>query len=168
MYYHLKKPLQIKYDFWKIIHSRLVEASRQWYNTVRQVLLSLVFKIPKADPSLFYYKNINELEGIITIHVDDFFSAGTAHFFKDIISKICEKFTVGKECNTAFRCLDLDLKEHTHYVKLLDTDNLKDEDICIHDTLRSTNGKLILISGQTRPDVGFDVCYIASNWKIQH
>ena len=64
--------------------------------------------------------------------------------------------------------MDLDLKEHTHYVKLLDTDNLKDEDICIHDTLQSTNGKLILISGQTRPDVGFDVCYIASNWKIQH
>ena len=127
--------------------------------------MSLVFKIPKAQPSLFYYKNINEVEGIITIHVDDFFSAGTAHFFKDIISKICEKFTVGKECKTAFQCLDLDLKEHTHYVKLLDTDNLKDEDIYIHDTLQSTNGKLIWISGQTRPGVGFDVCYIASNLK---
>ena len=50
---------------------------------------------------------------------------------------------MGKECNTAFRYLGLDLKEHknyisldqTHYIKLLDTVNLKDETLCIHDTL---------------------------------
>ena len=49
----------------------------------------------KADPSLFYYQNSKELEGIIAIHVDDFLSAGNEQFFIDIISKICEKFTVG-------------------------------------------------------------------------
>ena len=37
----------------------LVDASRQWYNTVQQVLLELGFKMAKADPSLFYYKNNN-------------------------------------------------------------------------------------------------------------
>ena len=68
---------------------------RQWYNTVKQVLLSLGFKMSKADPSLFFYQNNNKLEGIIKIHVDDFSSAENEHFFKYIISKICEKFTVG-------------------------------------------------------------------------
>ena len=61
---------------------RLVDASRQWYNTVKQVLLSLCFKMSKADPSLFYYQNNNKLEGIIAIHVNDFLSAGNEHFFQ--------------------------------------------------------------------------------------
>ena len=64
----------------------------------------------KADSSLFHYQNNNELENIITIHVDDFLSAGNKHL-KDIISTIREKFTVGKECNTASRYLGLDLDE---------------------------------------------------------
>ena len=94
-------------------------------------------------------------------------------FSKIPFPKIHEKFTVGKECNTAFCYLGLDLKEHrnyisldqTHYIKLLDIINLKDENLSIHDTLQSTIGKLIWISGQTRPDVSFDVCHLSSNLK---
>ena len=55
----------------------------------------------EADPSLFY----NELECIITIHVDDLISAGNEQFFKNVISKIHGNFTLGKECNTAFQYL---------------------------------------------------------------
>ena len=73
----------------------------------------------------------------------------------------------------AFRYLGLDLKEHknsisldqTQYIKLLDIVNLKDEHLCIHDKSQSTIGKLIWISGQTRPDISFDVCHLASNLK---
>ena len=137
------------------------------------MLLSLGFKMSKADPSLFYYQINNELEGIITIHVYNFLSPGNEQFFNDIISKIHEKFTVGKECNTAFCYLGLDLEEQrnyisldqTHYTKLLDTVNFKNENLSIHDTLESTIGKLIWISGQTRPDISFDVCHLASNLK---
>ena len=58
---------------------------------------------------------------------------------------------MGKKCNTDFRYLGLDLKGHrnyisldqTHYIKLLDTVNLKDENLSIHDTLQSTIGKLM-------------------------
>ena len=151
----------------------LVDASRQWYNTVKQVLLQLGFKMSKAEPSLFYYKNNNELEGIVTIHVDDFLNAGSEYFFQEIILKIRQKFTMGKECNTAFRYLGLDLKEsnngisldQSHYINLLNTVNIKDENLCIHDTLQSVIGKLIWISSQTRPDTCFDVCHLASNLK---
>ena len=52
------------------------------------MLLSLGFKISKADQSLFYYQNNNELQGITTIHVYGFLSAGNEQFFKDIISKL--------------------------------------------------------------------------------
>ena len=122
---------------------------------------------------MFYYQHNNELKDIITIHAHNFLSTGNEHSFKNIISRIREKFTVGKECNNAFRNLRLDLKEHkycisldqTHYIKLLDTVNFKDENLCIHDTLQSTIGKPIWISGQTRPNISFDVCHLASNLK---
>ena len=127
----------------------------------------------KADPSLFYYKNNNELEGIVTIHVDDFLNAGSEYFFQELIPKIRKKFTVGKECNTAFRYLGLDLKENnngislnqSYYINLLNIVNIKDENLCIHDTLQSVIGKLIWICGQTRPDICFDVCHLVSNLK---
>ena len=50
----------------------------------------------KADPSCFRYQKNNELGDIITTHVDEFLRAGNEPFFKDTISKIREKFTVGK------------------------------------------------------------------------
>ena len=38
----------------------------------------------KADPSCFRYQKNNELEDIITTHVDEFLRAGNEPFFKDI------------------------------------------------------------------------------------
>ena len=62
---------------------RFVDTSRQWYGTVKQALLSLGFKMSKADTHpYFFYQNNNELEGIITIHVDDFSSAENQNFFQ--------------------------------------------------------------------------------------
>ena len=72
----------------------------------------------KGDPSLFYCQNNNKQEGIIIINVDDFLSAANEQFFKDTISKMHEKCTVGKECNIAFCYLGLDLKEHRNYISL--------------------------------------------------
>ena len=43
--------------------------------------------------------------------------------------------------------------------------NFKDKNLCIHDTLQATTGKLICISGQTRPDISFYVCHLVSNLK---
>ena len=54
----------------------------------------------------------------MAIHVDDFLSAGNEQFLKYTISKIHEKFTMGKECNTAFLYLGLDLKERRNYISL--------------------------------------------------
>ena len=74
----------------------------------------------KADPSLFYYQNNNELEGIITIHVDDFLSAGNEFFFLKIpFPKYVKSLHWGK--NTDFRYLGSDLKEHKNYISLYQT-----------------------------------------------
>ena len=78
---------------------------------------------------------------------------------------------MGKKRNTAFCYLGLGLKElknsvsldQTHYIKLLDTVNLQDENLYIRETWQSPVGKLISISGQTRPDISLDVGHLASN-----
>ena len=70
--------------------------------------------------------------------------------------------------------MGLDLKEHKncmskdqiHYIKLLDTVYMKDENLCVDDTLQSTIGKLIYISGYISLDIRFDVCHLTSNLKI--
>ena len=58
---------------------RLFDASRHWYNTVKQVLLSLGFKMSKADQCLFYCQNNNELEAV---NVDDFLRRRKRTVFK--------------------------------------------------------------------------------------
>ena len=151
----------------------LVDASRKWYVKVKDVLISLDVKMSKADPSLFYYHHNNEPQGIIAIHVDDFLWCGNDYFFRNVIEKIHNQFIIGKEFNTAFRYLGLDLKEYkdhilldqTHYIDSLNTVNIKDENLSIHDKLQSAIGKLIWISGQMRPDISFDVCQLATNLK---
>lgn len=43
--------------------------------------------------------------------------------------------------------------------------NITEENLCIHDTLQSTIGKVIWINGQTKPDISFDECKLSSNLK---
>ena len=96
-------------------------------------------------------------------------------FLRNVIEKIHKEFIIGKEFNTAFRYLGLDLKEHndhilldqTHYIDSLNTVNIKDENLSIYDTLQSAIGKSIWTSGQMRPDISFDVCQLATNLKMQ-
>ena len=48
---------------------------------------------------------------MIAIHVDDFLWAGCAYFEENVITKLRETFKVGKECNTAFRYLGIDMQK---------------------------------------------------------
>ena len=92
----------------------------------------------------------NELQGITAIHVDDFLWCGNDYFFRNVIEKIHNHFIIGKEFNTAFRYLGLDLKEHKdhillvqmHYIDSLNTVNIKDENLSIHDMLQSAIGAM--------------------------
>ena len=52
----------------------------------------------------------NELIGIMTVQVDDFLCAGTELFYKNVIHKFWETFSVGKEENCSFKYLGLNIK----------------------------------------------------------
>ena len=49
-----------------------------------------------GDNCLFYYRKENKLEGLLIIHVDDYLSAGTEIFQKDIILKLRQKYKFRK------------------------------------------------------------------------
>ena len=50
-----------------------------------------------------------DLIGIICAHGDDYLCLGTNMFFQNVVFKLCETFSVGKEENNSFRYLGLNI-----------------------------------------------------------
>ena len=74
----------------------LVDASRQWFITVKKFLESLGLKQSLGDSCLFYYQVNGKLEGLIISHVDDFLAAGSEMFNNNIIKSLLKQFSFGK------------------------------------------------------------------------
>ena len=74
----------------------LNDAARRWFQSTSEYLLSLGMKQSMGDNCLFYFRKDNKLEGLIVIHVDDYLSAGSDIFQKEIISKLRAKYNFGK------------------------------------------------------------------------
>ena len=72
----------------------LGDASRQWYLTVADTLKALGMKPCKTDPALFKFFYNDELKGLISTHVDDFFYCGETKFFTQVIKSLKQSFTI--------------------------------------------------------------------------
>ena len=66
----------------------------------------------KADPALFYYHDSNNLIGMIAKHVDNFLWSGTNDFETNFISKLQTTFMIGKENQSIFQYLVINLMEN--------------------------------------------------------
>ena len=89
----------------------LNEASRYWYNRVKEELISVGMKKSLYDEALFYYHWEGKLEGIVDVHVDDFILGGTERFHKNVIEKLKSKIEIGTEDTTSFRYLGMDVEQ---------------------------------------------------------
>ena len=127
----------------------------------------------KADPALFYYHENNILVGMIAIHVDDFLWSGTNDFENKFISKLRNMYIVGKENQSVFKYLGINLTEKNSGITIDQinySENIKpivstNSENKTKDYLQSQIGKLLWISSQTRPDIAFDVCQLGTNFK---
>ena len=83
---------------WKIKHCLygLSEAARQFYESVKEVLITLGCYQCKLGLALFIYGYKNKLSGITVLHVDDFLHTGDYKFKKDILQPLTKKFIAGK------------------------------------------------------------------------
>ena len=86
--------------------------SRKWYDQVKEFMLSVGCKISLVDPAVFYYYQDGSLQGIIAVHVDDFFWAGLVIFKCNVISKLRSRFKVGNETSSAFKYLGLGVSQN--------------------------------------------------------
>ena len=66
----------------------------------------------KADPALFYCHDNNNLIGMIARRVDDFLWSGTKDFETNVVLKLRNTFTIGKENQSIFQYLGINLMEN--------------------------------------------------------
>ena len=86
----------------------LDDASREWYFSVKDLLLKNDCKQSSLDKALFrWYNKKGQLEGLILLHVDDFLLAGSDNFAVLITKKIEDAFRIGKKRLPIFDMWDL-------------------------------------------------------------
>ena len=102
----------------KCVHE-LNEASRYWYERVKEEFLKVGMEKSNYDDALFFYK-LNEQEackGILVTHVDDFLY-GASTEFEDVIQHVRNTFTVGRKAEMPLKFLGVDLQYSESYIKL--------------------------------------------------
>jgi hypothetical protein len=160
----------------------LSDASLQWYNRVKEVLLGCGAKISRVDPAVFYWMNDDKVQGVLACHVDDFIWGGSSDFEKTVICIIRSTFCVGrehgKECET-FSYVGIEMSviekgihlQQKDYIENLcpiplDKCRMLDRQSALTDkelnAYRSKVGQIVWIARQTRPDILFDGSNLAS------
>ncbi len=161
----------------------LADASLYWYNKVKEIMLSTGGKMSKVDPAVFYWLDEQcKVTGVLACHVDDFLLAGSQNFSKDVIPILQSALHVGREEHEHFCYVGMDfvtingvVHVHQHsYVENLQPIRLQavravQRDASLNETekeqLRSKIGQILWVAKQTRPEIMFDVCSLASNLK---
>ena len=148
----------------------LVDAARNWYLSVKEVLTHLGCVQSNLDKAVFRWYEKDELLGAVVLHVDDFMFAGTKLYHNKVTEEVVMKFKVGLRKANVFKYVGLNIRkeddkivlqqdEYVNELQLFDTDMLKEDTALSTDEmrlLREVGGQLLWISSQTRPDLSFD------------
>ncbi len=161
----------------------LADASLYWYNKVKELMLSTGGKMSKVDPAVFYWLDEQcKVTVVLACHVDDFLWAGSQNFSKNVIPILQSALHVGLEEHEHFCYVGMDfvtingvVHVHQHsYIENLQPIRLQavravQRDASLNETEkeqhRSKIGQILWVAKQTRPDIMFDVCSLASNLK---
>ena len=97
----------------------LNEASRYWYERVKEEFLKVEMEESNYDDALFFYKPKKQeaCKGILVTHVDDFLYGGSTEF-EDVIQHVHNTFTVGHETEMPLKFLGIDLQYSEGYINL--------------------------------------------------
>lgn len=153
----------------------LVDASRNWFLSVKKELVQLKCEQSKLDPALFYWHREDKLEGLFLMHVDDFLWAGSDQFKENVISPLRMKFHFGKEMNTSFRYIGLDIEQdegqiylhqHEYTEEIKQLDRTMDSGDIQNDLYPEIIGQLHWIATQSRPDLCYDVLDLATSCNL--
>ena len=160
----------------------LADASLHWYTKVKEILVGLGGKVSKLDAAVFYWFRNQELNGILACHVDDFMWSGDAGFEKEVIDRVRGAFDVGKESSKIFKYVGLEVGHNERDITLQQqgyanslskiqidkTRELQKEEPLLpeeKDVLWSKIGQMLWLARQSRPDLMFEACSLASAYK---
>ena len=94
---YLKPPHEARTsDLWMLKQAvyGLSDASRHWYDKIKDKLLQQGVTVSKLDPAVFFYFYDSVLHGIFVAHVDDFFVAGSKLFHTNVVDGIRKTFII--------------------------------------------------------------------------
>lgn len=159
----------------------LADASLHWYKKVKDVMMQCGGKVAAVDPAVFYWHDDSgNLQGVLASHVDDFVWGGTSVFEETIVPRIRSAFNVGREEENTFCYVGMEVKTVGSDILLsqnIYAESLQEIEVAKvrypqresklskeeSDRLRSKIGQILWIARQSRPDVMFDACRLASN-----
>ena len=159
----------------------LRDASRCWYQKLKEEILATNCKQSSLDSAVFYYYEDGKLQGAILIHVDDMLFAGSHIFGNRVISKLKALFTTSREESRMFTYVGLKVQQEGNII-LLDqqryTENIdlpefsrnsreKSDLLSTKEATqyRSLVGQLIWLVTQSRPDLYFPVIKCSTRAK---
>ena len=168
---------------WKLIKPvyGLIDASRQWFLTIKNHLETLGMTQSLGDSCLFYFRQEEKLGGLILLHVDDFLAAGNETFENKVMGTLLETFSFGKVSCDKFsytgisirqeddKTIRIDQKNFTQSLPIYqycpqDPDNILSQDE--NNLIRKSTGQLNWLSSQTRPDLSYDAFYLSTCLNI--
>jgi len=178
---YIKPPKEAKTEnVWKLHKAvyGLNEASRHWYDRVKDTLIGIGFNCCKYDEAFFIYRDAVNLQGFVSIHVDDFLPSGNGDFQGQTMQKVKEIFEIGTESSTPMKYLGVNLNQDEKYQINLDQNDYvssmeateiiepKDKQRTLSReeqyAFRAIVGQLNWLSSQSRPDLAFDVCQLST------
>ena len=181
---HLKPPKEANSSgkLWllkKVVYG-LADASRVWYLRVVDELSNLGVSVSKYDKALFMWHQCGDVEGVMVVHVDDFFWSGSDKFYNSVIVQLKNVFKISKENHEVFKYIGINIKreksdlfvDQKSYIDSIQpiatgaissqTRNETVDDPKILKSFRGLVGQLSWASGITRPDGSFNACYLSS------
>ena len=161
----------------------LMDAARQFYDSVEEALLKLGMIQSKVDPALFYMREKGKLIGALVTHIDDFMHCGEDSFNDIVMAKLRRLFVAGKMEKGEFKYVGFDIRQNpdgiildqSHYSRQLEGIIIKPQrakqkkellDQEESSLFRGIVGKLNWVAQGTRPDVSFEVVEMSSRFKL--
>ena len=186
VYIRPPKDIKKKGVVWKLTKPMygLGDSARLWYLTLKQHLLSLGCKMSKLDQTVFRFYENGKLSGVLVTHVDDLLYAGDTKFHQTVIKSIMNRFKISRQYSGCFTYLGLNVVQNRElgmitvdqidYAKTIKevpiaaSRNKNKDNPLTHEELASYQkvlGKLLWLSGRTRPDLSYDTMELSTYAK---
>jgi len=169
---------------WKLNHCLygLNDAARQFYQSVRETLLSIGCQQSIHDPAVFTLRKDGRLLGVVGCHIDDFLHTGDTEFDCLVMDKLRERFLAGRVDDKTFTYVGFGIKQCSDGIKLDQSDYVENlENVALsperesmkrdsltsseHTLFRSVVGRLNWAVQGTRPDLAFEMVDLSTRFK---